>query len=274
MQNRIRQLHHLLLLWPLGAAPLAVAAPVIPDFNAATFIKNAPIDNPYFPMRQGPTNVYVGEFEENGELQTESFEQSNIGPGKTLLGVMTQTQLDRAFEGDLLVEETRDYYAQDTDGNVWYFGEDVVNFNYDDDGNLIGTDADSSWLAGVNGALPGLIMPSALTVGFNYFQEYAIVDDALDHGTIASVGNTVTIDIGTFTNVLQILEGSVLDPEFREFKYYAPGVGLILAEEGLDANLQNPDLSVELVAQVSAPPTLPLLASMVAGLGLIRRLHR
>lgn len=249
----------------------AGAAPLLPYYGTQTFLPGAPIDNPYFPMPPNVVNTYAGSFEEDGEIVTEGFELSNIGPGKTLLGVQTWTQLDRAFEGDLLVEETHDYYAQDTDGNVWYFGEDVVNYLYDDDDNLVGTNTSSSWLAGENDALPGVIMLGDGVVDFNYFQEFAVADDALDHATIKSVGNTVTIGLGTFTNVIQILEGSVLDPDFREFKYYAPGIGLILAEEGLDANLMNPVLSVELVSSVPVPAALPLFVSALAGAGFVGR---
>ena len=269
-KRTIRNLHAIPVTL-LFVAQAASAAPVIPDFDAATFIPGAAVDNPYFPMTDAFTRTYVGQFEEDDMLTTESFELTNTGPGKILLGVPTWTQVDKAYEGELLVEETRDYYAQDTDGNVWYFGEDVINYLYDADDNFIGTNSDSSWLAGINDALPGLIMPSALTVGFNYFQDYAVAADALDHATIASVNNTVSIGIGTFTNVVQILEGSVLDPEFREYKYYAPGVGLILAEEGLDINLQNPELRVELVSTVASPSTLPLMASAMLGLGLVAR---
>lgn len=255
----------------LFSAHGASAAPLLPYFGAQTFNPGAPIDNPYFPMPQNVVNTYEGSFEDEGEIVTEGFELSNIGPGKTLLGVPTWTQLDRAFEGDLLVEETHDYYAQDTDGNVWYFGEDVVNYVYDDDDNLVSTNTSSSWLAGVNDALPGIIMLSESIVDFNYFQEFAVADDALDFATIKSVGNTITIGLGTFTNVIQILEGSVLESDFREFKYYAPGIGLILAEEGLDENLMNPELTVELISSVPVPAALPLFISALAGAGFLGR---
>ena len=52
-----------------------------------------------------------------------------------------------------LVEDTFDWYSQDTDGNVWFLGEFSTAFEYDDDGNLIGTNHDGSWETGVNGAL-------------------------------------------------------------------------------------------------------------------------
>ncbi|MFT4581395.1 MAG: hypothetical protein ACI915_000127 [Gammaproteobacteria bacterium] len=170
--------------------------------------------------------------------------------------------------------ETKDYYAQDTAGNVWYFGEDLTDFIYDDDGMLLGTNDSSSWLAGKNDALPGFIMRADPILGFGYLQEFAVADDALDFATIDGVGVEVTIGIGTSTNGVRILEDSLLDPDFREFKHYAPGIGLILAAEDLDENLQNPFLSVELAAPVAVPAALPLLISGLAGLGFVsRRTH-
>lgn len=256
-----------------GAAVItqsAAAAPILPYYGAATFTAAAP-DNPYFPMTDSLTRIFEGEFEDEGEIVMESFQLTNTGPGKVLLGVQTWTQRDEAFEGELLVEETMDYYAQDTDGNVWYFGEDVINYVYDDDDNLISTNPSSSWLAGVNDALPGIIMPAEPMVGFNYYQEWAVADDAVDQGTIFSVGENRTIGIGTFSNVIRVLEGSELEPDVRAFKFFAPGVGLILEQEALDINFENPELSVELVAAVPVPAALPLLASALAGMGFVAR---
>jgi hypothetical protein len=54
-----------------------------------------------------------------------------------------------------LHEVTLDYFAQHKDGSVWYFGEDVQKF--DRSGKTV-INADGSWLAGVNGAEPGIIM--------------------------------------------------------------------------------------------------------------------
>lgn len=245
----------------------ANATAFLPDFSAATFVPGAAIDNPYFPVNQPIRRVYVAEAL-RGPPVDESFELSNIGPGPTILGVQTQIQFDNAFENGLLVEQTHDYYAQDSVGNVWYFGEDVTNFIYDDDGNLIETNNESAWRAGVNGALPGFIMPVDQTVGFNYFQEFAEADDALDQGTVFATGLTLMTDFGDFTNVLQVLETSALSPDARAFKYYAPGFGLVLEEEGLDANFQNPVLAARLVS-ISAIPEPANWAMMVAGFALI-----
>ncbi|MFT4581396.1 MAG: hypothetical protein ACI915_000128 [Gammaproteobacteria bacterium] len=82
---------------------VANAVPALPFYSAHTFISGAAIDNRYFPMTSTGTNVYAGEYVEDGEIFAERFELSNTGAGKTLLGVQTCTQLDRGFEGDLLV---------------------------------------------------------------------------------------------------------------------------------------------------------------------------
>lgn len=252
----------LCLAWASGEAG---AMPVLPDFSAATFLPGAAVDNTYFPLLGGPERTYRGQKEEDGETVVESFKLSNPGFGPVILGVQTTIQRDRSFENGVIVEDTFDYYAQDTAGNVWYFGEDVTNFVYDDDGNLIETNDESAWRAGVNGALPGFIMPADLIIGFNYFQEFAPADEALDHGTIFSLGETVSLDIGEFTNVLRVLEGTALEPDVREFKYYAPGEGLILVEEDLDEDFMNPEISVALV-DVPEPGSLALL---LGGIGVL-----
>jgi len=231
--------------WPAAAATMP------PDFSTAQFDPTQPINNPYFPMTDSRTYVYSGR-DADGPVD-ERFEHTNTGQGLVIAGVQTFIQLDREFEDGLLVEETQDYFAQDTMGNVWYLGEDVKKFEYDEDGTLIGTTMEGAWKAGENGALPGFIMPAELTIGFNYFQEFAEADDALDQGTIFAFIETLTTEFGTFENVLQVLETTELEPDAREFKYYAPGVGLILVEEDLDEDFENPELTFALTQIRSVP---------------------
>ena len=62
---------------------------------------------------------------------------------------------DTVYEDDLILEDTFDWYAQDDEGNVWYFGEIVVNYEYDDEGNFLGVDGEGAWSADDPGNAPG-----------------------------------------------------------------------------------------------------------------------
>lgn len=230
----------------LAAASPAAADPVLPSFDEGDFTGNPVITHSYFPVVEGQSRTY------EGAPADEEFVLTGLGSGPTILGVKTFTLRDRAFEGGLLVEDTFDYYAQDRSGNVWYFGEDVTNYVYDRNGNLTGTNSSSSWRAGVNGALPGYIMPANLAVGFNYYQEHAPNDDALDQATTFALLPAFTAGGIGYSNVLQVLETSELDPKARGFKYYAPGVGLIFEAEGLRPNNKNPRQTFELTGTSSA----------------------
>lgn len=262
------------ILLAISAAPVS-ASTLLPDFASAKFKRNAPIDNPYLPYAQGTRF----EMRASGVADGEPFEERGVitvlGPGPKILGVRATTVLDEAYEDDRLVERTEDFFAQDTAGNVWYLGEDVTNFRYDEDDNLIGTDSESAWRAGRNNALPGWAMPAEQIIGRNYYQEFAAEDDALDEGTTFAILDELIVGATTYTDVLQVFESSAIEPELREFKFYAAGVGFIRAEEDLDATFANPGLVSDrvAVAPVPLPASLPLLLGAVAVLGGLRRLR-
>jgi len=232
------------------AAP-AAADPFLPTFSASNFgSHSADITNSYFPVEQGEARTYSGSV-------GESFVMTGAGNGPTILTVRTAKVHDQAYDGDVLIEDTFDYFAQDKSGNVWYFGEDSTAFSYDKNGNLVGTSTAGSWRAGVHGALPGFIMPTNKTIGFNYYQEFAPNDGAVDEATTLAILPSFTIGIGTFSNVLQILETTALDPKSRDIKYYAPGVGLIAEDEDVRQNNKNPRQVFELTnSGESARPAL------------------
>ncbi len=242
------------------------AAPFLPNFDLAIFQPSAAIDNTYFPLTDNKQRVFQGEVESDGVVTNERFEFTTLGIGPTILGVQTTTRRDRAFIDNVLVEETFDFYAQDTVGNVWYFGEDVTNYRYDDAGNLIGTDSASAWRAGVNGALPGFIMPADLTLSFNYFQESAPADEALDEGTTFSIEKFISIGFGDYSNVLKVLETSTLNSRSARVQILRAGAGTDFGGRRLSADLTNPAGRLELVSEVPLPATLTLMVIGLAGL--------
>lgn len=204
-------------------------SPTLPDFDAANFRPGKSIDNPYFPVIRGLVHTYGNRPE--GDENSERNDVFATFEGKTVLGVKTQVVRDTAYENGLLVEDTLDYYAQDKSGNVWYFGEDVFNYRYDDDGNYLSTDTAGSWLADGVTTFPGYIMPTREVLealGNGYYQEFApgVAEDQAD---VVTYNATADLEIGFFKGVLETLDTTQLEPDLREHKKYEPGVGLVAA---------------------------------------------
>ena len=218
----------------------------LPEFNPADFTSSTTIDNTYLPYLGGTVKSYGATFidVETGEEESERNDEFVTFETKTVAGIATVVVRDTAFDGDVMVEDTIDWYAQDDEGNVWYLGEFVINYEYDDEGNFTGTNFDGSWEAGVDGALPGWLMKAEPEFGAAYYQEF-LPGEAEDEAILVGVNETVDIEFGTFTDVIRFLETTVLEPEVAEFKSYAPGVGLVQVAEGLLAN-GDAELIVEL----------------------------
>lgn len=122
-----------------------------------------------------------------------------------------------------LVEVSKNYFARCPDtNNIFYFGEDVDFYN--EDGRVVGHDG--SWLAGENGAQPGLIMPGLVLAGSRYYQEYA-PDVALDRAEHIKTTVEIHTPAGTFTHCLRVVETTPLEPGEESVKVYAPGVGIV-----------------------------------------------
>ncbi len=187
-----------------------------PVVDPANFV--AGISNPLLPFEVGRTWTY--ELEEDGE--TEVIVISVLSDTRTILGVECTIVRDTVTVDGELLEDTFDWYAQDKDGNVWYFGEISINYV---DGEL--NNLDGSWEAGVGGATPGIVMFADPVVGTTYRQEF-FFGDAEDVATIISTTEEVTIGLGSFSDCVQTEDFTPLDPSVSEYKYYAPGVGLVL----------------------------------------------
>ena len=137
--------------------------------------------------------------------------------------VRTRVIEEREYKDGVLFEVSLNYYARDRKTNdILYFGEDVCF--YDENGDCVSTDG--SWLAGVDGAEPGIIMPGTFLLGSAYYQEIA-PDVALDRAYHAEMDLEVEVPAGTFDDCVFVLEDSDFEPGVYSEKTYAPGVGLI-----------------------------------------------
>ncbi|MDP9249277.1 MAG: hypothetical protein M3M85_02055 [bacterium] len=192
-----------------------------PIINPAEFTTK--ITNPYFNLPVGRKFIYEGETSGGKER----IEIEILSETKEVMGVATLVYWDRVWLDGELIEDTRDYLAQDKEGNVWYFGEDVDNY---EEGVL--ADHDGSWLAGVDGAKPGIWMKANPKVGEEYFQEY-YKGVAEDKGKIISLTENVTIPYGAFSNCLKTYDFTALDKESKEYKYYCKEMGGLVQEEDI-----------------------------------------
>ncbi len=199
----------------------------VPSFAAARFNHGLNINNPYFPVVPGAKYTYLAEIvdEDTGEISTEDIIVEMLSQTKTIVGVQVRIVRDRVFEEGRIIEDTFDWYAQDNNGNVWYFGEDVTNFEYDEQGNVT-TNKDGSWIAGEDGAQAGIIMEARPRVGFSYYQEFA-PGNVLDQGVGLARNEHATVPVGTYNNVFRSKESSVVEPFSLANKLYAPGVGTV-----------------------------------------------
>ena len=163
---------------------------------------------------------------EGGTL-TERIVVSVAASTKTIMGIQTREVRDTVYRPDgQLLEDTLDWYAQDDNGNVWYLGEQVTNYLYDDQGHFLNTTSGGSWEAGVNGAVAGIIMEAVPTVGDRYYQEFN-ANDVLDQAAVLAKGESATVPKGTFNNLLRTRDTSVKEPTGVKDKRYAPGIGII-----------------------------------------------
>lgn len=232
----------LLALALMGTPPAAFAAdPVLPDFAAARF--GTGVANPYVSLEPGHSLALAGRHRDG---TAETGMTTVIGPGPRIMGVATVAVRDDAYHDSRLVERTFDYFATDQDGNLWYFGEAVTNFRYDDAGRPTGTDTVSSWLAGIDGALPGIAVPAHPQVGEVWFQEHAPANAATDYAEVVATDAVVTVAGREFREVLKLFEASTSEPDLREFKYFARGIGLIRAEEDLSPARDAPKMVLDL----------------------------
>lgn len=190
-----------------------------PSIDAKNF--QSQITNPYFSLKTGTKRSYEAKTDQG----LERIEIEVSGETKDVMGVATLVYHDIVTLNGQLIEDTLDYLAQDNEGNVWYFGEDVNNY---ENGQL--KDHSGSWLAGLDGAQPGIWMLAQPTVGQKYRQEY-YKGEAEDVGEVIKVDQAFTIRDKTYTDCIVVLDTSPIDPKLNEHKTYCAEIGGLVLEE-------------------------------------------
>jgi hypothetical protein len=177
------------------------------------------IDNPYFPIVPGSRRVFR-ETDAEGAVRRVVVTVTN--DTKTIIGIEARVVHDVVTEDGQVTEDTYDWYAQDSEGNLWYLGEDTKEF---ENGKLKSTEG--SWEAGVDGAQPGIIIPANPQPGMTYREEY-YAGQAEDGAEILSLTAHADVPYGVFDDVLQTRNFTPLEPDLVEEKFYASGVGPVL----------------------------------------------
>ena len=196
---------------PTGADPV--------DLDPADFSAN--ITNPYWPMKPGTRWIYRSA--ETGSDPQDVVIVVTTATKKLANGVTARVVRDTASSKGQIIEDTLDWYAQDSAGNVWYMGEDTAEF---EKGKIVSRAG--SWEAGVGGALPGIIVPAQPQVGQTYRQEYK-KGEAEDNGEVLATTHRVEVKGGSFEDALVTMDTSTIEPDVVEYKFYAPGIGPLLA---------------------------------------------
>ena len=228
MSRRIARLSIAVLI-AVGALPSAVASagtcpaplpqggdPV--NLDPADFADR--IDNPFLPFVPGSVWTYRETDPEGAAMRVKVSVTARTRP---ILGIDATVVHDKVTEHGDLVENTFDWYAQDVCGNVWYMGENTKEY---ENGVVVSTEG--SWEAGVDGAQPGVVMPADPQVGQSYRQEF-YEGQAEDRAEIASLDEQAQVPAGHFRPVIMTKDTTPLHPRVLEYKFYAEGIGVVLA---------------------------------------------
>ena len=198
-----------------GVAVLGASGAAAAGASAASGL-GPHVDNPWYPLKPGTVMRYEGS--EDGVKDVDIIHVTRRT--KLIAGVRCRVVRDRLFKHGRVREDTRDYFAQDRHGTVWYFGEDTAEF----DRHGHPSSREGTWRAGVKGAKQGVFMPAHPKVGQSFQQEH-FKGHAEDHFRIKSLHASVSVPYGSSKHALWTREWTPLEPGVVDWKFYVRGVG-------------------------------------------------
>src|SRR5262245_50150856 len=192
--------------------------------------------NPHFRLEPERQLVYEGEDAELFITVLEKTRRIPLRIGGRLRTIRTAVVEEREFHDGALEEISRNFFAICSKTNdVYYFGEEVDIY---EDGEIVSHEG--AWLAGRDGALPGILMPGTFLLGSRYFQEVA-PGVALDRAEHVAEGLDVPTEAGTFRDCVEVRETTPLAPNAESTKVYCPGVGLVADDDLLLVEITKDD---------------------------------
>ena len=171
------------------------------------------IDNPWHPLIPGTVMTYEGTKDDKPATQVITVTSKT----KTIVGVKCVVVEDIMSLAGVPADKTVGYYAQDKDGNVWSFGEDVQEL--DSKGKVAKTEG---WHAGIDGATPSIIMEATPTKGHTLINEYTN-----DHAEVVSLTKSVKVPLGSYSDALMMKEWTPDEPDVLTNKYYVKDIGTV-----------------------------------------------
>jgi hypothetical protein len=178
---------------------------------------SAKIDNSRWPMTVGSRWVYRVVDSSDGSVQRDVIK---VTPRTKMIadGIEARVVSDIVSDHGKPTEVTKDWYAQDSHGNVWYFGEKTLEYKH---GRAVDN---GSWEAGVDGAMPGVALPARPKVGMSYREEYS-KGVAEDRSRVLALDEQAQVPAGHYKPVLMTEDYSPIEPKVSELKFYAKGSG-------------------------------------------------
>ena len=226
-----------LALMVLPAGAFALDSDFTSEFPIAGCNFKSIGSNPYFPLQPG-TQVYLNNDSCLAEDECEEFEEVLITVLNEKRDIMLELDGEMRLIKTRVIEEremvdgeieevSRNFFAECKEGgDVYYFGEDVDIY---EDGEIVSHDG--AWVAGENGAMPGIIMPGgAFLVGARYYQEVA-PGIALDRAEHIANGLEIEVPGGEFEHCVEVEDTNELAPDGADAKIYCPGAGLVVDED-------------------------------------------
>lgn len=198
--------------------------PQFPDFDANNFDTSTStvVDNQWMPMKPGTFWAYEGKALDGSETVDRRIEFTVTDLTKEIDGVRTIVAWIEDYNNDELIEKEIAFYAQDKEGNVWYFGEHPEDYEA---GKFVEA---PTWIAGIADAKPGIKMLADPQLGAPVlYQGWGPEVEWSDYGKIDQMGLKTCPPVACYENVLVIAESSLREEGAYQLKYYAQGVGNI-----------------------------------------------